>query len=50
MDGELLRTFANPFEASDGDGEPTVQLELIDKHCSDELRCKFKECDLLNFY
>jgi len=29
-------------------GEPTLQLELIDLYCSDELGCKFKEGDAEN--
>jgi hypothetical protein len=45
----LFRTFGSTFEASHEDDEPTLQLELIDLHCSDELRSEFK-CDLLNFH
>jgi len=46
----LFRTFANPFEASYEDNEPTSQLQLIHPHCGDETRSKFKESYLLNFY
>jgi hypothetical protein len=49
-DRGLFRTFANPCDASYEDAEPTLQLKLIDPHCSGELRSKFKEGDLLNFY
>jgi hypothetical protein len=50
MDRALFRTFANPVEASYEDTRPTLQLKLIDLHCSDDLRSKFEEGDLLNFY
>jgi hypothetical protein len=46
-DRGLFRTFANPFESSYED-EPSLQLELIDLHCSHEFGSKFKEGDLLN--
>jgi len=49
-DRGLFRTFADPFEASYEEAEPTLQLELINLHYSDELRSKFKKGDLLNFY
>jgi len=49
-DRGLFRTFANLFEASYEDAEPTSQLELLDLHCSDELRFDFKASDLRNFY
>jgi hypothetical protein len=32
------------------DAEPTLQFKLIDLHCSDELRSKFKEGYSLNFF
>jgi hypothetical protein len=44
----LFRTFANHFEASYEDTEPTLQFRLTDLHCS--ARSKFEEGDLLNFY
>jgi hypothetical protein len=48
-DKGVLRTFHNPFEASYEDGESILQLELINLHCMDELRSKFRT-DLLNMY
>jgi hypothetical protein len=48
-DRGLFRTFANSFEMSCEDSKPTLQLLLIDLHCSDEVRSKFKEGDLHNF-
>jgi hypothetical protein len=49
QDRGLFRIFGNPFEASYEDTEPTLQLELINQHCSDEIMSKFKEGNLLNF-
>lgn len=49
-DRALIRIFADPFEASYEDTKTTLWLELIDLHCSDDLKSKFKEGDLLNFY
>jgi hypothetical protein len=45
----LFKTFDNPFEGSYEDSERILQLKLTYLHCSDELRCKFKEGDLGNF-
>jgi hypothetical protein len=45
----LFRTFCNPFEAPYEDDEPTLQLKVIDLHCSDEFSSKLKEGALLNF-
>jgi hypothetical protein len=45
-----FRIFSNLSEAAYEDNEPTFQLELIDLHCSNELRPKFKEDDFLDFY
>jgi hypothetical protein len=39
---ELFTKFSNPFEASYEENEPTLQLQLIHPHCSDELTSKFK--------
>jgi hypothetical protein len=36
-DRRMFRTFANHFKAPYEESEPTLQLELIDPHCSDEL-------------
>jgi hypothetical protein len=49
-DRGLFRTFSNSSEASYEDAEPTSELELINLHCSNELRSKFKEGNLLNFH
>jgi hypothetical protein len=49
-DRGLFKRFANPSEVSYEDAEPASQLGLIDLRCSDELRSKFKEGDMLNFY
>jgi hypothetical protein len=38
----LFRTFANHFEASYEDTEPTLYLEVIDLHCNDKLRSQLK--------
>lgn len=46
----LFSTFANPFEASPENAESKLQLELIDIQCNEELKSKFKEGDLMNFY
>jgi len=48
QDRGLFRTFATPYEATYEDDEPTLQLLLIDQHCSDEFKSKFKEGDLFN--
>jgi len=45
-----FRTFANPFEVSYEHSDPTLQLELIDLQCNEELKIKFKEGNILNFY
>jgi putative ubiquitin-RnfH superfamily antitoxin RatB of RatAB toxin-antitoxin module len=46
----LFSTFANPFEASHENAESKFQLELIDIQCNEELKSKFNEGDLMNFY
>jgi hypothetical protein len=48
-DRGLFTTCAGPFEASYEDAEPTLQLELIDLHCSDEFRSNPKKVICLNF-
>jgi len=45
-DKGLLRTFAKPFEESYADNEPTLQFRVIDLHCSDDFRSKFKDSNL----
>jgi hypothetical protein len=44
----VLIILNNSCEASFEDGEPTLQLKLINRYCSDELRFKFEEDDLIS--
>lgn len=46
----LLTTFTDPLEASYEDADTALQFKLITVYCSDKLRSKLKESDLLNFY
>jgi hypothetical protein len=48
-DRELFRKFDNPFKASYEDTGPILQLYLINLHCSNEVRSKFKEGNLTVF-
>jgi hypothetical protein len=51
QDRVVFRELATPFEASyDDEAENNLQLKLTDHHCRDELRSKFKEGNLFNFY
>jgi hypothetical protein len=43
QDRALGKTFASPLKASYEDSEPTLPLDVIDLHCSNELRPKFIE-------
>jgi hypothetical protein len=48
LDTALFRTFANPLEASYENAEPTLQLELIGTHCSDNFGLNSKKAKNMN--
>jgi len=49
QDRAFLRTFVNHLEALHKESQTVFHLTLINLHCSNGFRSKFKQCNLCNF-